>query len=153
MLTAVWKVILLRIKFESYFFLIFGNALVDQVGNSLLTVPLCIGANHKHQILKFLAPVLFALTGPVEQPLLERPTLLSLRDSGELEQNGSKVLFLWKIDEFGTVGVSVAKNRRGRQGVVQMHFDGEHQRFIELSEPYQEPKKKSRRGGFLEGGT
>lgn len=83
----------------------------------------------------------------------ERPTLLSLRDSGELEQNGSKVLFLWKIDEFGTVGVSVAKNRRGRQGVVQMRFDGEHQRFTELSEPYQEPEKKSRRGGFLEDGT
>ena len=83
----------------------------------------------------------------------ERPMLLSLRDSGELEQNGSKVLFLWKIDEFGTVGVSVAKNRRGRQGVVQMRFDGEHQRFTELSEPYQEPEKKSRRGGFLEGGA
>ena len=83
----------------------------------------------------------------------ERPTLLSLRDSGELEQNGSKVLFLWRIDENGTIGVSVAKNRRGRQGVVQMHFDGEHQRFFELSEPYQEPEKKSRRGGFLEGGT
>ena len=82
----------------------------------------------------------------------ERPTLLSLRDSGELEQNGSKVLFLWKIDEFGTVGVSVAKNRRGRQGVVQMNFDGAHQKFTELSEPYREPEKK-RRGGFLEGGT
>jgi len=83
----------------------------------------------------------------------ERPTLLSLRDSGELEQNGSKVLFLWRIDENGTIGVSVTKNRRGRQGVVQMHFDGEHQRFTELSEPYQEPEKKSRRGGFLEDGT
>lgn len=83
----------------------------------------------------------------------ERPTLLSLRDSGELEQNGSKVLFLWRIDENGTIGVSVAKNRRGRQGVVQMHFDGEHQRFTELSEPYQEPEKKTRRGGFLEDGT
>ena len=81
----------------------------------------------------------------------ERPTLLSLRDSGELEQNGSKVLFLWRIDEDGTVGVSVAKNRRGRQGVVQMHFDGSHQRFTELSEPYREPEKRSR-GGFL-GGT
>ena len=82
----------------------------------------------------------------------ERPTLLSLRDSGELEQNGSKVLFLWRVDEFGTVGVSVAKNRRGRQGVVQMSFNGAHQKFTELSEPYREPEKK-RRGGFLEGGT
>lgn len=80
----------------------------------------------------------------------ERPTLLSLRDSGELEQNGSKVLLLWRIDEEGTVGVSVAKNRRGRQGVVQMHFDGAHQRFTELSEPYREPEKRGR-GGFLGG--
>ena len=81
----------------------------------------------------------------------ERPTLLSLRDSGELEQNGSKVLFLWRINEIGSVGVSVAKNRRGRQGVVQMHFDGEHQRFVELSEPYQEPEQKAERKprGFL----
>ena len=80
----------------------------------------------------------------------ERPTLLSLRDSGELEQNGSKVMFLWRIDEEGTVGVSVAKNRRGSQGVVQMRFDGSHQRFTELSEPYREPEKRSR-GGFLGG--
>lgn len=80
----------------------------------------------------------------------DRPTLLSLRDSGELEQNGSKVLFLWRVDEGGTVGVSVAKNRRGRQGVVRMHFDGEHQRFTELSEPYHEPEKRGR-GGFLGG--
>lgn len=52
----------------------------------------------------------------------------------------------------GQLGVSVAKNRRGRQGVVQMNFDGAHQKFTELSEPYREPEKK-RRGGFLEGGT
>ena len=82
----------------------------------------------------------------------DRPTLLSLRDSGELEQNGSKVLFLWRIDDSGTIGVSVAKNRRGRQGVVQMSFDGAHQKFTELSEPYRESEKK-RRGGFLESGT
>ena len=63
------------------------------------------------------------------------------------------MLFLWHVDEYGTVGVSVAKNRRGRQGVVQMHFDGEHQRFIELSELYCEPEERPRRGGFLEGGA
>lgn len=76
----------------------------------------------------------------------DRPTLAALRDSGELEQNASKALFLWKIDEDGTRGVSVAKNRRGRTGVVQMHFDGAHQRFTELSEPYREPEKRERRG-------
>lgn len=76
----------------------------------------------------------------------DRPTLAALRDSGELEQNASKALFLWKIDEDGTIGVSVAKNRRGRTGVVQMRFDGAHQRFTELSEPYREPEKRGRRG-------
>ena len=78
----------------------------------------------------------------------ERPTLLSLRDSGELEQNASKAIFLWKIDEDGTVGVSVAKNRRGRTGVVQFRFDGAHQRFTELSTPYIE-KPHQRKKGFL----
>lgn len=78
----------------------------------------------------------------------ERPTLLSLRDSGELEQNASKAMLLWKIDEAGTVGVSVAKNRRGRTGVVQFRFDGAHQRFTELSTPYIE-KQPQRKKGFL----
>lgn len=77
----------------------------------------------------------------------ERPTLAALRDSGELEQNASKALFLWMIDEDGTRGCSVAKNRRGRTGVVQMRFDGAHQRFTELSEPYCEEKQQRR--GFL----
>lgn len=78
----------------------------------------------------------------------ERPTLLSLRDSGELEQNASKAILLWKIDEDGTVGVSVAKNRRGRTGVVQFRFDGAHQRFTELSTPYIE-RPPQRKKGFL----
>ena len=78
----------------------------------------------------------------------DRPTLAALRDSGELEQNASKALFLWKLDEDGTRGVSVAKNRRGRTGVVQMRFDGAHQRFTELSAPYVE-RQPQRKRGFL----
>lgn len=42
----------------------------------------------------------------------EEPGLMSLRDSGELEQNANKIVFLWKIDsDTGTIGVKVAKNR------------------------------------------
>ena len=52
----------------------------------------------------------------------EEPNLRDLRDSGELEQNASKVIFIWEVQAFddGTknVGVSVAKNRRGRLGAV-----------------------------------
>ena len=75
----------------------------------------------------------------------EEPGLMSLRDSGELEQNANKILFLWKVDrDTGTIGVKVAKNRRGRTGIVQMDFDGAHMRFMELTEDYVPPTKKRR---------
>lgn len=65
----------------------------------------------------------------------EEPHLSDLRDSGELEQNANKVIFLWNVDaEQGIRGVKVAKNRSGETGTVQMNFDGAHQKFIERSE-------------------
>ena len=73
----------------------------------------------------------------------EEPGLMSLRDSGELEQNANKIVFLWKIDrDTSTIGVKVAKNRRGRTGIVQMGVDCSHMRFTELSEDYIRPAKK-----------
>lgn len=74
----------------------------------------------------------------------QEPNLSDLRDSGELEQNANKVIFLWNIDEEeGIRGVKVAKNRNGRIGTVQMNFDGEHQKFIERSEDIEYHKAKS----------
>ncbi len=76
-----------------------------------------------------------------------KPSLRELRDSGELEQNANKCIFLWNIDrESGKVGVSVAKNRRGRLGEVVMYFDGGHMRFTETEERYEEIKRPKRRG-------
>lgn len=77
----------------------------------------------------------------------EKPELRDLRDSGELEQNANKVVFLWNLDEPiegapTRVGVNVAKNRRGNRGTVVMRFDGSHMRFIETDEKYV-PKKKA----------
>lgn len=63
----------------------------------------------------------------------DRPTLAALRDSGELEQNANKVIFLWNIDEEkGIKGLAVAKNRQGRCGAVQMRFLGDQMRFVEM---------------------
>lgn len=77
----------------------------------------------------------------------EKPEIRNLRDSGELEQNANKIMFIWKIDEEQqTVGVYVAKNRQGKTGVVQMIFDGEHMRFLERYEDI-EIKKPSRKKG------
>lgn len=75
----------------------------------------------------------------------EEPNLSDLRDSGELEQNASKVLFLWNIDEEeGIKGCKVAKNRRGKRGTVQFNFEGEYQTFTERSQDVEvHGKKKS----------
>lgn len=79
----------------------------------------------------------------------EEPGLRELRDSGELEQNANKAVFLWNIDkETHKIGVKVAKNRRGRNGVVTMFFESDHMRFIEADESYK--KSKSKRGGVKE---
>ena len=73
----------------------------------------------------------------------QQPTLRELRDSGELEQNANKVVFLWNIDrENGEVGVSVAKNRKGKCGEVIMQFDGDHMRFYETEKRYEEQPRK-----------
>ena len=76
-----------------------------------------------------------------------KPTLTDLRDSGELEQNADKCIFLWNIDrEHHKVGVSVAKNRRGKLGEIVMHFDGDHMRFMETEDRYEEPARSGKRG-------
>lgn len=65
----------------------------------------------------------------------DKPKLSSLRDSGELEQNAVKVIFLWKTEpgDDTQVGCTVAKNRRGRTGDVNFYFDGSKMTFMELS--------------------
>ena len=75
----------------------------------------------------------------------EKPSLRELRDSGELEQNANKCVFLWNTDkELGEIGVFVAKNRKGRTGELLMRFDGDHMRFTELEKRYEPPKRKKR---------
>lgn len=82
-----------------------------------------------------------------------RPELRNLRDSGELEQNANKIIFLWNLDEdSSTVGVSVAKNRQGKTGVVQMVFDREHMHFYERDQDIEVPDNRGRSGGKRWGG-
>lgn len=93
----------------------------------------------------------------------DKPKLSSLRDSGELEQNAVKVIFLWKTDsgDDTQVGCTVAKNRRGRTGDVNFYFDGSKMTFTELSyrtdndEPadkfHQRPRRRRLEMGTAEG--
>lgn len=76
----------------------------------------------------------------------EEPSLSDLRDSGELEQNASKVIFLWNVDEEnGIKGCKVAKNRRGKTGRVQFNFEGQYMRFTERAN---DVSYETRRGGL-----
>jgi len=71
------------------------------------------------------------------------PQLSDLRDSGDLEQDADKVLFLHRREMYaktdadrekvrGCVDVIIAKNRQGKTGTVQMTFRPEFQRFETL---------------------
>ncbi|SHI23733.1 replicative DNA helicase [Sporobacter termitidis DSM 10068] len=77
----------------------------------------------------------------------QEPELRDLRESGDIEQDANKVILLWQLDESPAegapvrIGCRVAKNRRGKTGVVIMKFDGAHMRFIETSENYAPPKR------------
>lgn len=82
----------------------------------------------------------------------KRPTSCELRDSGEIEQNCSKLILMWCVEkhfnELGsvsskTIGVDVALNRRGNTGVVLMNFNGEYMSFKELDKKYEEKPQQA----------
>ena len=82
----------------------------------------------------------------------KRPTSCELRDSGEIEQNCSKLMLMWCVEkhfnELGsvsskTIGVDVALNRRGNTGVVLMNFNGEYMSFKELDKKYEEKPQQT----------
>ena len=59
------------------------------------------------------------------------PTLSSLRESGQLEQDADVVALLYRIGEAENARreLYVAKNKEGRTGRMELAFDGECQRF------------------------
>ena len=84
----------------------------------------------------------------------KRPSPCDLRDSGEIEQNCSKLILMWCVEknfnELGqvkskTIGVDVALNRRGTTGVTLFNFNGNYMNFIELNKKYDEHELKAKR--------
>ena len=63
------------------------------------------------------------------------PQLHHLRDSGELEQSAGTIIFLWRMpdyDQTGMLGASVAKNRQGGTGKINLKFDAATMTFREV---------------------
>jgi replicative DNA helicase len=91
---------------------------------------------HVSQGLKELAvrhgiPVLClsSLSRPPSEAKDKRPTLASLRESGELEHDADVVLFLHREPHEAETDLIVAKNRDGRVGIVPLLFQAESVAF------------------------
>lgn len=79
--------------------------------------------------------LLVQLNRAVEMRDTKEPTLADIRESGDIEQDASQVIFLWnKADSNSSdksqKGCCVAKNRNGKLGRVDMVFKGELMRFV-----------------------
>lgn len=80
----------------------------------------------------------------------EEPSLRDLRESGDIEQDANKIIMLWNLDtpdalkenSMQRIGCKIAKNRRGKKGVVVLMFDGAHMTLTEVDERYEPPKRR-----------
>lgn len=79
------------------------------------------------------------LSRNVEQRQDKRPMLSDIRESGEIEQNADNVWFLYREDYYdpetenkGIVECIIAKQREGEVGTVNLKFEKEFGRFINI---------------------
>ena len=69
-----------------------------------------------------------------------KPNLAMLRDSGEIEQSASKVMFIWK-EEDDDYSIIIEKNRSGAKARISIGYNKQNQIMYELS------SKRDLRGG------
>ena len=70
----------------------------------------------------------------------KRPRLSDLRDSGGIEQDADKVIFIYRDEvyypdttDFPEIAELICrKNRNGKDGIIPLHWDGDHIRFSTL---------------------
>ena len=75
------------------------------------------------------------------------PTMTSLRESGQIEQDADVVMLLYLEDERKPNGprlLRIAKNKEGQRPGVKLEFDGAHQIFYRSAGNLAEPKPRRR---------
>jgi replicative DNA helicase len=104
-----------------------------------------ISRNLKRMARDLKVPVLLLsqLSRGVEKRQDKKPLLSDLRDSGEVEQDADKILFLHRDDYYdketdnqNIVEVIAAKNRNGSVGTVKLAFVKEYNKFVDLETRY-----------------
>lgn len=80
------------------------------------------------------------LNRDVEKTATKKPNLSHLRESGAIEQDADIIMFIWRLDEVNSKGetenkhtIVVAKNRNGSTGDIPLHFNGDLQKWEEIS--------------------
>lgn len=85
--------------------------------------------------------LLVQLNRGVEARENKRPRMSDIRDSGGIEQDADKIVFLYRdeyynpdsVENKGLAEAIIAKNRRGRDGKIEMRFDGAKSLFTDLT--------------------
>lgn len=95
----------------------------------------------KQMARQFNVPVILLsqLSRAVEQRQDKRPMLSDLRDSGNIEQDADVVMLLYRDDYYdkettakNIVEVNIAKHRNGPVGSIQLFFQKEYSKFLNL---------------------
>ena len=75
--------------------------------------------------------MLSQLNRQVEQRADKKPTMGDLRESGDIEQDSSVIMFLWNKEEDNPMkkGLSIPKDRNGVTSETELTFDGDRMRF------------------------
>lgn len=69
----------------------------------------------------------------------KEPTMSELRESGDIEQDASNIILLWNMSEDGKYkGLKVEKQRQGEHMKEVLMFDGEHMKFVERQETFEQ---------------
>lgn len=72
----------------------------------------------------------------VESRENKEPSMSDLRESGDFEQDASTILLLWNCDadNRSKKKIKVEKQRQGKNGIVELEFDGNRMMFYEQGE-------------------